>query len=148
MTRLYTRFQHKKKLKIINWWMKLNFVHIFVGITALPLFIYAYFSQRERKGMENNCDKKCKEFRFIELVNIFLGFTIIQKLRGRDKWRKQKSYTLQYIFLTQIYFCILKTTANVSNWFLSITSPFKFVFSSCKLNKVICGQKAGLKCSY
>ena len=40
---------------------------------------------------------------------------------------------------------IFKT--NVSNQFLSIKSPFEFVFLYCEFTKLFCSQKAGVKCS-
>ena len=37
---------------------------------------------------------------------------------------------------------------NVENQFLNTKSPFKFVFSAVDSQKLVCIQKAGVKCPY
>ena len=44
-------------------WMKRNFVHFFVAITTLSLFIMSLFLRRKEK--EVRATKKCTEFGFI-----------------------------------------------------------------------------------
>jgi hypothetical protein len=51
----------------------------------------------------------------------------------------------QYVFMTQIYFCmpeIFQTGFRVQNHLLNLCS------SAVDLQRLLCSQKAGVKCSY